>query len=815
MNNLRNDFLKIKNFHRTALLILVIVPILILTFVGLNKPNNTVLLVTLFGIAILTGISALFIYNRIQSAASAQLKALFDSGADALITINDNGVIHYTNPSTQTLFGYSSEEIQNINLSMLLSPSSKPIFEQFLRNNQLNANKLALTGLRKDGTSFEMSLNFNQNGMNNDATCIVSVRDISDDFNTKIALKQQEQQFSQLIENLSTAAFIIDTTHTVLHWNNACEVLSGIPKEDIIGTTDAWRGFYVEQRSTLADLVLDGNTNDAKNLYQTAHQSPQSPHNWHAEGWFENLNGKRRYVDIDAAPLFDEAGNVVAVLETFQDFTEGKLAILAKELPAQKIVDSDKQIEILFNTVLEGLIIISDHGIIQNANPAASKIFGYTNAEMVGQNVKMLMPAKVKKEHDGYLKNYRTTGDAKVIGSGREVVGRRKDGTPFAMDLAVSEIQINGKAMYVGTTRDISERRHAERLYRQMSENVSGYATIILDTEGNIKTWNQGAKNLKGYDNEEVIGHSFKMFYTPEDIDSGLPEKLIQTCIEEGHVEDEGWRIRKDGTQFFASVVLNSLEEDDGSLVGFVKVTRDATDRKQMDTELRQAYANLEEFTAVASHDLKSPIRGIADLVEWVKEDLGDDLQEVVQGNLDRIQLRINRMETLIEDLLQYSRAGRVTAEITLIEPIEVVQEILELLSFPDGFNIVIKGKSSKFKAAKTPLQTTLRNLISNAIKHHDKDEGNITININTEGSYCIFTVEDDGPGIPESAQARVFKLFQSLSKSADSTGIGLAVSKRMTEAHGGRIEVESNVEKRGTKFRVWWPKFQLQITES
>jgi signal transduction histidine kinase len=121
-----------------------------------------------------------------------------------------------------------------------------------------------------------------------------------------------------------------------------------------------------------------------------------------------------------------------------------------------------------------------------------------------------------------------------------------------------------------------------------------------------------------------------------------------------------------------------------------------------------------------------------------------------------------------------------------------------------------LTGHATAFKTAKTPLQTSLRNLISNALKHHDKKEGHIDISVKTEGSYCVFTVKDDGPGIPKSAQERVFKLFQTLSKTNASSGLGLAVSKRMVEAHGGFIELESNSEVRGTTFRVWWPKFKV-----
>ena len=221
---------------------------------------------------------------------------------------------------------------------------------------------------------------------------------------------------------------------------------------------------------------------------------------------------------------------------------------------------------------------------------------------------------------------------------------------------------------------------------------------------------------------------------------------------------------------------------------------------------LEKMNEELNSFTHIASHDLKSPIQGIADLAEWIQEDLGSDIPESIQNNLDRIGVRVKRMQTLIDDLLKYSQAGKKSDLVSLIEPEKMVNEILELLVIPPSVEVTVSGKIAPFESTKTPLQTAIRNLISNAIKHHDKVNANININMSEESSYYQFDIQDDGPGIAESDQQSVFLLFKSGSKSGNSTGMGLAFCKRMVEAQGGRIELDSK-EGEGCTFRILWPK--------
>jgi signal transduction histidine kinase len=214
--------------------------------------------------------------------------------------------------------------------------------------------------------------------------------------------------------------------------------------------------------------------------------------------------------------------------------------------------------------------------------------------------------------------------------------------------------------------------------------------------------------------------------------------------------------------------------------------------------ELRRVNANLEEFTCAAAHDLKSPLRGVSDLVEWIAEDLGGTESQEVSRNLGRIRDRVRRLESVIDELLAYARAGTACTDTVHVDLDYLLAGILELLPRPPGLVVSLQIGARPFVTHKAPLESVLRNLIDNAIKHHDLPTGRITIGVTDVGRYCVFTVADDGPGITETREH---------------SGIGLAMSKRLVEAHGGKIELDSKAGVRGSAFQVWWPRIPLPQT--
>jgi PAS domain S-box-containing protein len=353
--------------------------------------------------------------------------------------------------------------------------------------------------------------------------------------------------------------------------------------------------------------------------------------------------------------------------------------------------------------------------------------------------------------------------------------------------------------MSVHTVVDNSGRKHVEGLFQSIVE-AAPYAMIMIEASDRIVFVNPQAESMFGYPRAELIGNSLGKL-VPERFRTTQGALRRQTGADRELVGK-----RKDGSEFPVEIGLDVVPADDGGLV-LASVT-DITQRSALQQELRQANANLHEFTFAASHDLKSPLRGIEDLVTWIAEDLGATASEEVEKNLRRVMDRIRRLGGVIDDLLAYAHAGTTSSNVVSVDLRSLIDDVLQIQPLPPGFEISIQIDSTPFVTNKAPLESVLRNLISNAVKHHDRSCGNIAIRAQDIGHYCALTISDDGPGIPPAFQERVFRMFHTLAAGVtDHSGIGLALSKRLIEAHGGRIQLESTEEVRGTTFRVWWPR--------
>src|ERR1700691_3255508 len=352
----------------------------------------------------------------------------------------------------------------------------------------------------------------------------------------------------------------------------------------------------------------------------------------------------------------------------------------------------------------------------------------------------------------------------------------------------------------------------AEQLMRKIVE-AAPCGLVMIDRLGAIVLVNLQAEFMFGYASDELIGSPLEVL---------LPKRFVGAHSEHRRnffgtpsmrqmgVGRDFTARRKDGSEFPVEIGLNTVPCDEGGLL--LAAVTDITRHKAMHLELRQANSNLEEFTYAASHDLKSPLRGISDLVEWIVEDLGGAEPQEVSRNLGRIRDRIQRLEMVIDDLLAYARAGTTFTDAVQVDLEDLLGGILELLPRPSGIAIALQITARPFVTNKAPLESVLRNLISNAIKHHDLSTGCISIGVADVGRYCVFTVADDGPGIPLASQERVFRIFQTLAtETREHSGIGLALSKRLVEAHGGWITLDSTTGMRGTAFTVWWPRFQYR----
>jgi PAS domain S-box-containing protein len=363
-------------------------------------------------------------------------------------------------------------------------------------------------------------------------------------------------------------------------------------------------------------------------------------------------------------------------------------------------------------------------------------------------------------------------------------------------------------------------------LYRLLVQSVRDYAIFMLDPTGVIASWNEGAQRTKGYSAEEIIGQHFSKFYPAEDVAAGKPTWELEVAVREGRFEEEGWRVRKDGSLFWANVVITTLRDDRGSVLGFAKVTRDLTERRasqQRAIEDARRLAAIEvsnraksEFLAAMSHELRTPLNAIGGFAELMELGLGGPITEEQRGYLARIRSSQQHLLGIISDLLNYSRieAGQVTydlAPIVMAELMDAVIPLLEPQATAKGITLSREPCSVDLAALgdRSKTDQIMLNLLSNAVKFTPKG-GRITVSCTGGEDVVSIAVRDTGPGIPVDQQSEIFEPFvqlgRSLTSTHEGTGLGLSISRDLSRAMNGNVTVDS-VPGEGSTFTLMLPR--------
>ncbi|OLE65482.1 MAG: hypothetical protein AUG74_12340, partial [Bacteroidetes bacterium 13_1_20CM_4_60_6] len=441
-------------------------------------------------------------------------------------------------------------------------------------------------------------------------------------------------------------------------------------------------------------------------------------------------------------------------------------------------VNSEKLFRYLIDSVRDYAIFLLDlKGHVISWNPGAERLKQYTSSEIIGKHFSIFYPAADRDRGMPAMELSVATRTGRFEDEGWRL---RKGGTRFWANVTITRINDEqGNHLGFGKiTRDLSDRRQAEQRFRLLVESVEDYAIYSLDPAGNITSWNSGVERIKGYKAAEVIGKHFSMFYTFEDVSAGVPQKALQIAAREGHYENEGWRVRKDGSKFWSSVVLSAIHDEEGNLLGFSKVTRDITDRKELIDQLNQhtrdleiqvaererANAELEAFSYSVSHDLRAPLRGIGGFSEALQEDYIHQLDPTAIGYVNEIIAAAARMNKLVEDLLDYSRLGRAELPPRPVVVLEAVNHALQQLDETTERTVAIEIPASSSVLAHEPtLVQIVSNLVSNALKFHLKNtEPTVKIwsAIQPDGSLRL-SVHDEGIGIAKHHQERIFQVFE------------------------------------------------------
>jgi len=272
-----------------------------------------------------------------------------------------------------------------------------------------------------------------------------------------------------------------------------------------------------------------------------------------------------------------------------------------------RLAETEAVYERLFEGSPNAILVVDAAGRINRANPQAQNFFGYTVSELLGHSVEILIPERFRHQHPSLRSEFNAHPRMRPMGEGLQLFGRRKDGTEFPVDIMLSPIDTPDGPVVLTVIRDVTAQkqtemalRDSEQRFRLLVENVDDYAIFMLDPEGKVSTWNVGAERIKGYRAEEIIGQHFSRFYTQEDLLSAKPDMELKMAALHGRFEDEGWRVRKDGSRFWANVIITAVRDQGGKLLGFSKITRDFTDRMKAEESVRlseERFRSLFEFS--------------------------------------------------------------------------------------------------------------------------------------------------------------------------------------------------------------------------
>ncbi|MBL4664841.1 MAG: PAS domain S-box protein [Nitrospinaceae bacterium] len=517
----------------------------------------------------------------------------------------------------------------------------------------------------------------------------------------------------------------------------------------------------------------------------------------------------------------------------------------------KQTLENQKRLSSLTGIIFDSVVAIDQKGIVQSINPAVEKVFGFSPKEVIGKNVKILMPDPFFSEHDSYLDNYLRTGEKKIINMVREVRGLHKNGSTFPMELSVSESTENDQKIFVGVLRDISERKANELAMevvnreRNLILNSAGEGIYGLDLEGNTTFVNPTACKLLGYSEEELLGkgqHILVHHSYPDGTHYPKDKCPIYSTFRDGkdRQEDEEVFWKKDGSSFPVEYISKPII-DGGKVVGAVVTFTDITARKNAEKELQHAYNELEkriqerthelnkakemaehhnqtksEFLSRMSHELRTPMNAILGFAQIMNESRKDPLSDSHKSRISQILKAGNHLLELINEVLDLARveAGKITVS---LEPINIAELAIDVLNvvrpMAEKFDIrLIDGitaqNSVHIFADKTRLKQVLFNLLSNGIKYNRK-EGSVTLSLKKQKDGTInILVTDTGMGIPPEKLEKIFVPFDRLGAEGgevEGTGIGMTISKKLIELMNGRINVHSTIGK-GSQFSVSLP---------
>jgi hypothetical protein len=484
---------------------------------------------------------------------------------------------------------------------------------------------------------------------------------------------------------------------------------------------------------------------------------------------------------------------------------------------------AEERVRMLIDSVRDyAIFMLNPEGYIESWNPGAQRLNGYRTEEILGAHISRFYPPEEVMSGKAERELHIADTEGRFEEEGWRV---RKDGSRFWASVVITAMRApSGELLgFAKVTHDLSQKREAEERLRLSEERfrllvagVKDYAIFMLDPTGHVATWNAGAERIKGYTPQEIIGQSFTRFYPEEDVQAGKCDLELEGATREGRFEDEGWRVRKDGSRFWANVVITAMRNASGQLIGFAKVTRDLTERRLLEEEkvrvaqAQEALRLRDEFLSIASHELKTPLTALQFQLDALGQRAGT-LDEKTMSKVQRAARSSERLAELIETLLDVSRiaTGRFELSPQRFDLAEAVHDVVERLrdsAVKAGCELSLKTEGPVPGTwDRLRVEQVLTNILSNAMKYAAGTP--IDVSLTREEESAVLQVRDRGPGIPEEALTRIFGRFERAvsMRHYGGMGLGLYIVREIVDAHGGTVTAR-NLPEGGAHFTVRLP---------
>ncbi|MBV6624278.1 MAG: PAS domain S-box protein [Rivularia sp. (in: Bacteria)] len=794
-----------------------------------------------------------------------RFRAIFDSMYQFIGLLKPDGTLLEANQTALNFGGITKEDVVNRpfweNYWWTISPQTQQSLQQAIKrasNGEFVRYEVDVLGAGNKVTTIDFSLKPVFNELGEVELLIPEGRDISDKKQIIEALRKSEERWNLALLGTGDGIFDWNLKTNQAFFSTQYKEMLGYTDSEVENSYQGWRGLVHPEDIDLAEATWKAYIN---------HQSPQ----YRAEFRLRCKDGTYKWILARGMAQWNQHGEAIRMVGFHQDISDRKAAQaeivrLNQQLEArvqrrtaqleesnkrkdeliesQELAKAEIQIyEDIVENIQIGLCIwqMDDLNDISSfrltmINPAASQMLGVDIQDYLDKPIKECFPNLFDEDRIGIVEAYAEVVKFKQVRDfGEFAYGDHRVPTSW---FEVTAFPLPGNLVGVAFN-NVGERKRMEtalaeneRLYRNVVNSVKEVVFQIAKT--GIWTFLSAAwADITGLKVEDSLLKTFTDFMYGEEDKFNSRELFESVISEKQEYFQYEFRILTEDKHFRWLEIYAQIEHNsDGEILGVYGTLNDVTERKQAEavlqaradelaqinlillqttTELEKRNQELDQFAYVTSHDLKAPLRAIANLSEWIEEDLQEALTPDTQKQMNLLRGRVYRMEALINGLLQYSRVGRMKTQAEKVAVAQLLEEIIDSIAPPKEFTVEVIGEMPTFTTERIPLQQVFTNLISNAVKHHNREDGKVTISANEQDEFYEFAVTDDGKGIAEKYHDKIFVIFQTLESrdKRENTGIGLAIVKRIVEEIGGTITLDSQLGI-GTTFRFTWSKRRM-----